>query len=101
MNFTENEEKSSVAEHWNRTVKERLYKQFTANNTQKYIDILDNFVRKYNTSRHSSVKMTPVQASKKENEVTVFSNLYLDFERRPTAKFQIGDKVRIPKKWAH
>jgi len=42
--------------------------------------------------------MTPVQASKKENEVTVFSNLYLDFERRPTAKFQIGDKVRIPKK---
>jgi len=28
---TENEEKSSVAEHWNRTMKERMYKYFTAN----------------------------------------------------------------------
>jgi len=28
---TENEEKSSVAERWNRTMKERMYKYFTAN----------------------------------------------------------------------
>ena len=28
---TENEEKSSVAERWNRTMKERMFKYFTAN----------------------------------------------------------------------
>jgi len=30
---TENEEKSSVVERWNRTMKEKIFKNFTANNT--------------------------------------------------------------------
>jgi len=68
---TENEEKSSVVERWNRTMKEKMFKYFTANNTNKYIDVLDDFVEGYNNTRHSSMKMTPVEASKKENEVGV------------------------------
>ena len=47
---TENEEKSSVAERWNRTMKEKMFKYFTANNTNKYIDVLDDFVDKYNNT---------------------------------------------------
>jgi len=62
---TENEEKSSVVERWNRTMKEKMFKYFTANNTNKYIDVLDDFVERYNNTRHSSIKMTPVEASKK------------------------------------
>ena len=31
---TENEEKSSVVERWNKTMKERIFKYFTANNTR-------------------------------------------------------------------
>jgi len=43
--------------------------------------------------------MTPVEASKKENEVRVYRNLYQEFERRPIhAKFKTGDKFRILKK---
>ena len=43
--------------------------------------------------------MTPVEASKKENEERVYRNLYQEFERRPIhAKFETGDKVRILKK---
>jgi len=96
---TENEEKSSVAERWNRTMKEKMFKYFTANNTNKYIDVLDDFVERHNNTRHSSKKMTPVEASKKENEVRVYRNLYQEFERRPIhAKFKTGDKVRILKK---
>ena len=34
---TENEEKSSVVKRWNRTMKNIMWKYFTANNTQKYI----------------------------------------------------------------
>ena len=42
--------------------------------------------------------MTPVEASKKENEVRVYRNLYPDLTRRPMrAKFKTGDKVRILK----
>jgi len=96
---TENEEKFSVVERWNRTMKEKMFKYFTANNTKKYIDVLDDFVEKYNNTRHSSIKMTPVEASKKENEVTVYRDLYPDFTRQPMrAKFKTGDKVQIQKK---
>ena len=96
---TENAEKSSVVERWNRTMKEKMFKYFTANNTNKYVDVLDDFVERYYEARHSSIKMTPVEASKKENEVRVFRNLYPDLTRQPMrAKFKIGDKVRILKK---
>jgi len=77
----ENEEKSSVVESWNRTMKEKMFKYFTANNTNKYIDVLDDFVERYNSTRHSSIKMTSVEASKKENEVRVHRNLYPDLTR--------------------
>ena len=43
---TENEGKSSVAEWWNRTMKRIMWKYFTANNTNKYIDELQNMVDK-------------------------------------------------------
>jgi len=96
---TENEEKSSVVEHSNRTMKEKMFKYFTANNTNKYIDVLDDFVERYNNTRHFSIKMTPDEASKKEDEVRVYKNLYQEFERRPIhEKFKIGEKVRILKK---
>ena len=36
----ENEEKSSVVERWNRTIKRNMWKYFTANNTSTYIDVL-------------------------------------------------------------
>jgi len=44
--------------------------------------------------------MTPVEASKKEYEVTIFRNLYPDFDKRPTkpTKLSVGDQVRIHKK---
>ena len=57
---TENEEKSSVVERWNRTMKEKMFKYFSANSTRRYIDVLDDMVKKYNSTWHSSIKMTPV-----------------------------------------
>ena len=47
---TENEEKSSVVERWNRTMKNIMWKYFTANNTQNYIDVLPSMVDKYNST---------------------------------------------------
>jgi len=95
---TENEEKSSVVERWNRTMKEKMFNYFTANNANKYIDVLDNFVERYDM-RHSSIKMTSVEVKNKENEVRVYRNLYPDLTRRPMrAKFKTDDKVRILKK---
>ena len=61
---TENEEKSSVVERWNKTMKNRMWKMFTVNNNTVYFDKIDKLVNDYNNSNHSSVKMTPIEASK-------------------------------------
>ena len=66
---TENEEKSCVIERFNRTIKDKMFKYFSANNTRKYGDVLDLLVNQYNNSFHSSTKMTRNEASRKENEI--------------------------------
>ena len=65
---TENEEKSNVVERWIRTMKEKMWKYFSAKSTNVYMNVLSDLVKEYNNTRHSSIKMTPVKASKKENE---------------------------------
>ena len=84
---TENEQKSSVVERFNRTLKERMYKYFTANNTNVYFDILDSLVSQYNKSKHRAIKMTPIEASKKKNEGIVHENLYGSKAKTSKAKF--------------
>ena len=55
-------------------------------------------VKQYNNTKHSSIKMTPTEASKKSNEGTVYFNLYGDTETlKQKPKFKTGDKVRISK----
>ena len=96
---TENEDKSSVIEKFNRTIKEQMFKYFSANHTRKYVDVLDILVEQYNNTIHSSIKMTPNEASRKENENKVWRNLYPEFCGKILApKFSIGDNVRITKK---
>jgi hypothetical protein len=92
---TENEEKSCVVERWNRTMKEKMYKYFTANNTRRYIDVLDNMVKIYNNTVHHSIKMTPVEASLTKNEGIVNYNLYGTQTPLGSPKYKVGDRVRI------
>ncbi|WAR05652.1 YMD3-like protein [Mya arenaria] len=106
----ENEEKSSVVERWNRKMKEKMWKYFSGISTNKYIDILNDLVDQYNETKHSSIKMTPVEASMKKNENRVYKYLYTKPARltEPLAmlrrsqtskpKFAVGDRVRITKK---
>ena len=95
---TENEEKSSVCERWNRTIKSKMWKQFTVQGNTMYLDMLPKILKQYNNTKHSSIKMTPIEASKKKNEGVVYFNLYGDMETlKQKPKFKIGDKVRISK----
>ena len=96
---TENEEKSSVVERWNKTMKNRMWKMFTVNNNTVYADKIDKLVNDYNNKFHSSIKMSPIEASKKKNEKKVWLNLYQDliYLKPGKPKFKIGDHVRISK----
>ena len=61
---THGEHKSAIAERFNRTLKERMWHRFTAENTRIWIDMLDDLVSKYNNSYHETIRMRPIDASK-------------------------------------
>ena len=75
-----------------------MWKQFTVQGNTVYLDILPKILEQYNNTKHSSIKMTPVEASKKKNESTVYFNLYGNMEQLSSKpRIKIGDKVRISK----
>ena len=53
---TENEEKSCLIERFNRTIMEKVIRNFSASNTLKYVDVLELLVNLYNKTIHSSKK---------------------------------------------
>ena len=95
---TENEEKFSVVERWNRTIKNKMWKKFTEQSSTEYLDLLFDILNEYNNHYHRSIKMTPIEASKKKNEGIVYYNLYGKTNQTQTKpKFKAGDIVRISK----
>ena len=92
---THNEEtKASIVERFNRTLKSRMWKYFTAKNTLRYLDVLHNLVWSYNNSYHRSIKMTPVSVTP-ANQEKVWQTLYGSVVKQTTPKFEVGDRVVI------
>ena len=52
LNLQKNEDKSSVTERFNKTIKEKMFKYSSANNTTKYVDVLELLVDQYNNTIH-------------------------------------------------
>ena len=91
MYLTNNEGKSVIAERFIRTLKNKIYKYMTAISKNVYMDKLDNIVKDYNNTYHTTTKMKPVD---------VKDNTYIDFEKEvndENPKFKAGDHVRISK----
>ena len=86
--------KSAVIERFNRTFKNMMYKKFTENNNTIFYNILDELVNNYNNKYHSTIKMTPIEGSKKVNENKI-KNIYNFEKTKKPGKFKIGDRVRI------
>jgi len=95
---TEGDAKVSVVERFNRTLKERLYRYFTAANTLRFDDVLPELVQGYNATRHRSIGMAPQNVTWK-NEEAVWKRLYEKRlkGKRPKPKFIVGDRVRLNK----
>ena len=58
-----------------------------------WLSELPSVIKQYNNTIHSSVKMTPIQASKKSNEKLVYSNLQ-DKRKILNPKYKLGQLVR-------
>ena len=88
MYSTYNEGKSVVAERFIRKLKNKLYKHMTATGKNVYYDVLDDVVNKYNNTKHSTIKMEPIDV--KNNE-----RVYIDEHTEKDIRFKVGDSVRI------
>ena len=98
---TYNETKACIVERFNRTLKTKMWKYFTDNDTRRWVEVLDDIIVNCRNSYHRSVKMTPVEARISENRDLVYDNLYAfhhhqqQGENSVSTVFHEGDEVRI------
>jgi len=90
---------ANYAERVIRTLKGKIYRYMMKNQTQVYIDHLDDFVDSYLDTVHRGIGMRPIDI-KKENEQAIYEKLYLpmqlaDEKKTVDFKFKVGDKVHI------
>ena len=88
MYSTYNEGKSVVAERFIRTIKNKLYKDVTATGKNVHYDVLGDVVNKYNNTKHSTIKMKPIDV--KNNK-----RVYIDEHNEKDSKFKVGVRVKI------
>ena len=86
-----NEGKSVVAERFTMTLKNKIYKHMTTIGKNVYFNDLDDIVKKYINTVHSSIKMKPKD---------VVDDSFIEYSEETNEKdpkFKVGDNVRISK----
>ena len=89
--------KAAVCERFNRSLKSRLAKFLTDQNTRRYISHLDQIVAGYNNSPHRTIKMSPASVNRK-NENTVRRQIYGEEKQKTKLiqpRFRVGDLVYV------
>ena len=83
----------SIAERVIKTLRNLLKKPVFEKVKADWLSVLPSITNKYNNTIHHSIKMTPIQASRKVNEKEVFSNLR-DDRQKQRPKYKLGQLVR-------
>jgi hypothetical protein len=83
--------KNPVIERFNKTLTNKLWKQFTVQGNQKWLNILQKTTSKYNNSIHRTIGTTPSLASKNPSLVKIQTETHDN--KKP--KLKINDRVRI------
>lgn len=87
--------KCAVVERFNRTLRTKMFRYFTAKNTNRYIDVLSDMVASYNATTHRSIGMAPKDVSEL-NEYAVWKKLYGGrYPSTTSCQFIVGDQVRV------
>ena len=61
--------KASIVERFNRTLNTRMWRYFTKNQSVRYIDVLQAFMRSYNDTYHHSIGMAPSEVTSTNQEI--------------------------------
>jgi hypothetical protein len=89
--------KASIAERVIRTLKDKLYRQFSLLGKYRWIDHLQSITNEYNNTKHRTIQMKPSEVTHK-NEKLVLKTIYNSRKNvKRNVFFHVGDIVRISK----
>lgn len=91
--------KAAICERFNRTLKSKMWKQFSFRGSYKWIDMLQSLVSDYNNTKHRTIKMKPNDVNEM-NERELLNTVYkydLHLKRNRKSKFKLGGLLRISK----
>lgn len=101
--YTFSDLKASIVERLNRTIKTRMYKEFTVRGTYEWLSIIQKLIDDYNGSVHSAIGMKPKDV-RKQHVRKILNRLKLSRLRtmsknktKLVPKYKINDSVRISK----
>ncbi|KAL3071940.1 hypothetical protein niasHS_017233 [Heterodera schachtii] len=92
---TSSKKKAAVAERAIRTLKTRLYKYFSANNTSVWVDVVPKFLSAINNSVCRATGLRPNEISD-TNAREVWKRVYGIAQSDNKTKIRAGETVRIP-----
>lgn len=94
---SQNESKANYSERCIKSIKVKLIRYMTHNNTRRYIDVLQDIVKSYNNTVHRTTGMKPVDITD-----AIAKRLWWKIykpkgkpKKKPAYTFSLGDTVRI------
>ena len=85
---THNENKTVIAERFIRTLKAKIYKKITANDSKTYLKYLNKLVDQYNCTYHHSIGGKSIN----DNYSVLIEKIKTNSKN---SKFEVNDRVRI------
>ena len=86
--------KASLAERYQRTLRNSLAGLFESNQNKNWIDHIDDIVASYNNTYHQSIQMKPIDVTWRDVSKIRSISLSKDYKvQKP--KFKVGDIVRV------
>ena len=82
----------AMIERFNRTLKGRIWKSFTANHNRKWKDDLSKFIDGYNKRIHRTIGIPPANVNAGKIWMKIYGGNNAEF---PIPKFRVGDVVRL------
>ena len=91
--------KAGYAERLNLTIQQKLYKYMYEHQTFKYVDILPDIIKSYNSTIHGTIGIAPKDVTE-ENSYALYERVYMPIVIKQNNsdikyKFSVGDNVRI------
>lgn len=91
---------AAYVERFNRTLQQLIYKYMTENETNRFIDVLQDLVKSYNHRIHRMIETTPYLAETKPDlslKIRLLASKNQEKIKKVKPKYKINDYVRIAK----